>query len=176
MRRLFSTVFLLLVVACSNDDDSANDDPSDIRWVTGVRLVQSGGSPPIIAGNPNVLGQKILIFPNPAIGTFFVDTSLSETISGVWVRPGTATKSFDNIDFTEVLGSTLYQKSEIEANSVLSFPNTNTSNLSVDVSDLDSGYYRVFVEIDGAFYWENIFVANTNESVQEIIEFWNSSN
>ena len=164
--------WLFLCIACSNDDSDTNANAQNIQWVTGVQLVQSGGSPPVVAGNPNVVSQKILTFPNPAIGSFFVDISLSETISGVWVRPGIATKSFDSVDFSEVLRPTLYEKSEIEANAILSFPNTNTSNLLVDVSDLDSGYYRVFVEINGEFYWDNIFVANNNESPQEIIDFW----
>ncbi len=165
-------LLLLFAFIVSCDSDNGNEGGLNINLVTGIRVVQSQDSPPFTYGNPNILTQGMAVFPNPAIGNFFVQSFNTAEIANVWIIPGSPNKSFNTVDFTHILNSSTYGEDEIESNSILSFNGPNSGSLLIDVTNLDSGYYRVFVKIGDEFYWDNIFIANDNENIQDIEDFW----
>lgn len=173
MKQILLSLFTLLMIGCGNDDSENNsNDETQIDLVTGINIRSSIDSPPTQLGNPNINNDNDFIaFPNPPIGTLFI--SSDNEISDVWIVPSIAEKSFQQLDFIDILSWDLYAENEIDSHSELKFLNQNSTNLTLNLETLDAGYYKIFVKIDGTFYWENIYSSDGSQEIGELIDFWN---
>ncbi len=165
---------LLLFISCSNDDDNNNNSTSEtaIELVTGVNIRNSEFSAPIQLGNPNVFtNDQFIAYPNPPSGA--LSLSASENISDVWITNANAEKIYQQTDFNSILNSDLYAESEIELNAEMELNDLNSTNLVLNLENLNSGYYKVFVRINGNLYWDNIYIPESNFEIDNLINFWN---
>lgn len=125
-------------------------------------------------GNPNNYTTNIFtIYPNPSTG--FLSIASNTNITKVWVIPGNPNKIHQQTDFSSVLNSSLYSESQIQEKSQLKLNDINSLNIILDINSLNSGYYKVFIKINNAIYWDNIYLEKNGDedSFNEIINYWN---
>ncbi|SEC23402.1 hypothetical protein SAMN05192540_2682 [Maribacter dokdonensis] len=172
MKKIYLLLFTLLLIGCEKDAPENNStDETQIDLITGINIRSFVNSPATRLGNPNINNNNNFIaFPNPPIGTLFITSN--NVISDVWIVPSTAEKSFQQVDFNEILKSDLYTENEINSLSDSKFLNQNSNNLTLNLENLDVGYYKVFVKINGTFYWENIYSSDGSQEIEELIDFW----
>ncbi len=173
MKKLSFSLLLLFIISCDNNDDSENigNDATRLDLVTGINIRSSVNAPDVQLGNPNItMNTDFRIFPNPPIGTVFL-TSARE-IEEVWIIEGNAEKSFQETDFSTLLRPDLYTEDDIDSQAILKFPDQNVGNITLDLTDLNIGYYRVFVKMDGNLYWDNIYVSDGSVAIEQLIVFW----
>jgi hypothetical protein len=173
MKNITIIFALLIITSCSNDDENNNSTTeTNIELVTGINIRDSGSSASIQLGNPNVLtNNQFIAYPNPPAGA--LSLSASENISDVWITPANAEKLYQQTDFNSILNSNLYAESLIESNAEMEFINLNSTNLVLNLENLTSGYYRVFVKINGTLYWDNIYIPESNFEIDDLINYWN---
>ncbi len=173
MKKMTIIFALLVLISCSNDDENNNStSETNIELVTGINIRNSEFSSPTQLGNPNVLtNNQFIAYPNPPAGA--LSLSASENISDVWITSANAEKIYQQTDFNSILNSNLYTVSEIELNSEMEFTDLNSTNLVLNLENLNSGYFKVFVKIDGNLYWDNIYIPENNFEIDDLINFWN---
>ena len=173
MKNITIIFALLIITSCSNDDENnISTTETNIELVTGINIRDSGSSASIQLGNPNVLtDNQFIAYPNPPAGA--LSLSASENISDVWITPANAEKLYLQADFNSILNSDLYAESLIESNAEMEFINLNSTNLVLNLENLTSGYYRVFVKINGTLYWDNIYIPESNFEIDDLINYWN---
>ncbi|WP_298553943.1 hypothetical protein [uncultured Algibacter sp.] len=166
---------LVLVVSCKSDDDAtsttSNNESTRIDLVTGMYARASEFGPSIVLGNPNILDDKIFVYPNPAIGSVVVRSN-AEAFSDVWLVKANPLKKFQDEDFSKIFNTSLYSFSEISSQAELSFLDIAGTNLSINLENLSSGYYKVFARINDEIFWTNIYVGN-DKDIDTLINFWN---
>ncbi|GAB5400769.1 MAG: hypothetical protein Aureis2KO_23540 [Aureisphaera sp.] len=173
------------ILACANNDDSSdsnamNDDDGPMMTevealglVTGVRARQTFDQKPLLLGNPNVFvsGLALTAVPNPARDIMFLYSN--GTINDVWVIPAEAEKIYQDEDFNAVYSSDSYSINDVENISVVTASTINEGGATVNLEDLDPGYYRIFALVDGTLQWENLYIQSDSEDIDDLIEFWN---
>lgn len=164
---------ILILVSCSNDSENSNSSTeTSIELVTGINIRNSEFSAPIQLGNPNVFtNNQFITYPNPPSGA--LNLSAFETISDIWITSANAKKTHQQTDFNSILNSDLYTQSQIESNTEMEFLNLNSTNIVLNLENLTSGYYKVFVKINGKLYWDNIYVPSNNFDINDLINYWN---
>ncbi len=80
---------------------------------------------------------------------------------------------YQQTDFNSILNSDFYAESEIELNAEIKFTGLNSTNLVLNLENLTSGYYKVFVKINGNLYWDNIYIPEDNFEIDDLINYWN---
>ena len=172
MKKITIILALLLFISCSSDDENNNSrTETDIELVTGISIRNSEFSAPIKLGNPNVFtNNQFIAYPNPLAG--FLTLLASENISNIWIIPASADRIYQQTDFNSILNSDLYTETQIESNAELEFIDLSSANIILNLESLNSGYYKVFVKINGNLYWENIFVPDDNFEIDDLINYW----
>ena len=168
----FIIIFFILL-GCSNDDDSSSisSDVNSITLVTGINIRMSDVSESIKLGNPNVfIGSQFLAFPNPPSDNITIQSF--NTISDIWMIAAHAEKKYQETDFDEFLDSDLYTEETVDSKAELKFNEINSSNLTINIEDLNPGYYRVFVKINGSLYWDNLYIPDDSFEIDDLIESW----
>lgn len=174
MRIYFYIIVFLVFVSCKSDDDatsSPSNKTTNIELVTGMHARASEFGPSILLGNPNIFDGAISVYPNPAIGNLRI-VSNSGSISDIWMVKGDAQKSFQDTEFSSILSSDLYSSTEIENIAELSFEDLTGNNLIINLENVSFGYYRVFVKINDAIFWTNVYVGN-DKDIEDLMSFWN---
>lgn len=174
MKKILLIVILVLFNSCNKNDDNNVVDPTSMSLVTGVNFRQSFDDTPLTLGNPNIYTNNIfVIYPNPSTGILSIASN--QNISKVWVISANANKIYQQTEFSTILNSSIYSESQIQAKSLVTLNDINAANLIVDLNNLNSGYYKVFVKINEAIYWDNIYleIDGDENSFNEIINFWN---
>lgn len=176
MKKGLYILITILTLSCNNDGANDLTDKTSLDLVTGINFRQNFDDLPLQLGNPNVLiNNKFVMYPNPAIETFFI--MAEENVTDVWIVPASPGKIYQDEDFGSVLNSNLYTEQSIITNSDLSLNGQSSNNISVNIGSLERGYYRVFVKCGGEIYWDNLYKlgneGNTEEQVNAIINFWN---
>lgn len=174
MKKKLTLIFVLVLFSCSNDQNNSpnSNDETQLDLVTGIFARQSANSPPTVLGNPNVLISEFVMYPNPSIDFLFVESQDNSTISDIWFVRANADKIFQDTDFGTILNSNLYAESDIELNSQLQLRDLDVSNSTINLENLGSGYYRVFVKIDNRIMWDNIYIDRGNQAFEDLIDFW----
>lgn len=169
MKKYFIILLLIIGISCSGDEE--NLDPTDINLVTGINIKEFQEALPTRLGNPNTFNQgQFIIYPNPVKNNLRIKSI--ENLTEIWVLPATASKSYKGTDFQQLLSSDLYSENTITAKSVLQFEDLVWSEIALDIESLNSGYYKVFVKINGNIYWDNIYVSNDNFEIKDLINYW----
>ncbi|MBU2951468.1 hypothetical protein KO493_12250 [Tamlana agarivorans] len=164
---------LLLLVSCSSDSENNNStSKGEVELVTGINIRSSEYSEVTRLGNPNVFTKnQFVVFPNP-LARPYLSVKSSVNISDAWVISANAEKTQQQADFSSILNSDYYNESEIELNAKMEFIDVNSTNLILNLENLSSGYYKVFVKINGNLYWDNIFLQGNDLDVDDLINYW----
>lgn len=164
----------IIAVSCSSGDDDGHTNSSsetDIELVTGLNLRNSEFSDIYRLGNPNVFSDDLFIaYPNPTLGVLNI-RAYSE-ISAVWITPSQANKKHQQTDFSSILTSSLYDEATIASLANKELTDLSATNLIMNLNELKTGYYKVFVKINGNIYWENIFFQDNNTDIEDLISYW----
>lgn len=175
IKRPVLVMAILMAMSCNKKDDTGKTDLPDetaLSLVTGINARETPDQLPLTLGNPNVLTLSTLSV-YPTVPRSIINIASNNTITSVWIIPATAEKIYQEVDFGNVLNSSLYAESELETTSIISLNNQSSNVLSVDLESTPTGYYRVFAKISGVIYWDNIYVLDDSEEIEDLIDFWN---
>ena len=172
MKRVYIIIgIILLSVSCSSDDSKPSNE-KDLELFTGMIARTSERGLSILMGNPNILVDQTLMFPNPAISSIVIREYSNAEITNVWFVKVNPQKKYQTVDFNSILNSKLYTDSEIESKADLSLNNLNGTDLSINLENLSFGYYRVFLKVGDKIQWNNIYIGN-DKNIEDLIAFWN---
>lgn len=173
MKKLIILLALNFLISCNKDnDDIKTANATNIDLVAGLHIRNSNDSEIIKLGNPNVWNEnQFIIYPNPTAGA--LSLSSNDRITDVWIIAAKANKTYQNTNFNLILNSNVYSESQIISNSKFQFNNLNSSNVVLNLNDVNSGYYKVFVKINSKLYWENIYVPDDNFQIEDLLNYWN---
>lgn len=175
MKKSLLILISVLSLSCSSDDNS-NPGNTDMNLVTGINLRQTAEDIPLEFGNPNILvNNKFVTYPNPV--NEVVNIAAQENITDVWLVRGTPKKIYQSINFSSILNNNLYPEASIVTNSDFALNGQSSNVISLNISALEKGYYKVFVKIGGQIYWDNLYKyedGETNEDQFDILfNYWN---
>ncbi len=172
MKKLIILSALIVLFSCNNDDDSnIENDKFSLNLVTGLDIRADQNFTPIRLGNPNILVEQTLVYPNPAPTALSIIATSSGQISDIWIIRGNPQRNYQDIDFDSLLHNSLYSEEALHTNSEANFTDLNTSNTIINLSDFEEGYYRAFIKIDDNIEWHNIYVGAPD--IDAFIESWN---
>ena len=161
-------VLIVALVSCESDDDTSLVlEEVDLELVTGLQIRNSQASFLMQLGNPNVLSEESIMYPNPAIDAFRIDVFGDSEITDVW----NAQKVYQDVDFDSLLSSDVYLESEIENKSDYYFSFNGSGNAIINLENYDNGYYKIFVKINNQIEWNNIYVGNDMD-VNDLMNYW----
>ncbi len=146
---------LLIVGACDEGSDGLNYE--SLEATTGLQWVDANGN---LVGKwkiPNDYNPSSAIYPNPSNG--IISISALEPLKRFWIVPATCVNE-NNSQIPNLISSVSYSVEDIEARSVKDFViQSNNLNVVGDLSDLSSGIYKVFIELDnGTINWFSIYI------------------
>ncbi len=174
MKKEIFILLTFLFLSCSSNDDTNNlTEPTSLSLVTGINFRENFDDPPLELGNANIfVDNKFVIYPNPSNGPVYL--SSSQNVTDVWIVPANPEKIYQDLDFNTILNTNLYSEQSIISNSNFSLTSQSSTNLSLNIGTLATGYYRVFVKIDGDIYWDNLYKNNGSspEQMAAIVNFW----
>lgn len=176
MKKVILSLVVLHTLAFQCDPGTGIYDTNarDLEIITGLQVRAANGVELQKFGNPNYKNSTIHAYPNP------VNTQLSGTgpdiVRKVWFVPGELEYDFQGVEFNVLYQNVLYPEADIEADHVKFFT-PNSAFFVVNVSDVPSGYYRVFYLLDnGEMYWDNIYIDHERpfqESIDQLADDWN---
>jgi hypothetical protein len=191
--KFYTTIFLVIFfcfISCSKEKDaiinssvgtgtsiSTNTISKELSLsiVTGLSLHDDVGAPMGVLGNPNIkLPNNIQPYPNTpgqAIAIYSADT-----INKVWILPASADQQFSQVEYNTLYQTFNYTVVDIEKLDLIYLEPNTSGSFQLDLSSLNSGYYRLFFKtINDSLYWDNIYI-NTNLTYQEkvvsLVSFW----
>lgn len=173
MKKVLFFLLAIVVLGCVSENDGP--EKTALKLITGLTLRQNFDDTPFQLGNPNTLtADKFVIYPNPANETFVVFAD--ENVSNVWVVPANPQKIYQDVDFSTVLNNDLYSEQTLASNSDSWLSGQTSNTVSMDISDLEPGYYKVFVKIGGEIYWDNLYKydeqLNDEAPFNALADFW----
>ena len=174
MKKILLVIIVIVLNSCNKNDDNDEIGASTIDLVTGINFRQTFDDTSLTLGNPNNYTNNIfVIYPNPAVD--FLSIASNENITKVWIIPGNPNKIYQQTDFSTIYNPSTYTESQIQTKSLLELNDLNSTNVLVDLNSLNTGYYRIFLKINNALYWDNIYLEKDGDedSINEIINFWN---
>ncbi|MBQ4821532.1 hypothetical protein [Aquimarina sp. MMG016] len=180
VKKISLILTLTVLLGCKNDDDSgvldnAVDGQNSITLVTGIALKASALDMPLVFGNPNIKNNGVFIAPNPtgSDGIFSVSSVTGGSISNLWIIPGNAQKVYQEVNFLTTLTDVNYEDADLTAVAVENISGINGTDITINLENFSSGYYRVFIKTANGLSWENLFLNNDgNTSIQDIEDFW----
>jgi len=166
---LCSFCLALLILSCSNNDDSTIE--TNINLVTGMDLRADEFTEPIRLGNPNIFAKSSVAYPNPTFNVLNIALNGNQNVQSVFIINGLKTKSFQDVDFSSILNLNSYSSEQISSESFEEFEINNTvDGVVVNLENYDEGYYRLFIETNNGFEWHNIYKGTPN--IEELIDEW----
>lgn len=173
MRAIISLVCGLFLFAACDPDDNQGPPELEVNFVTGINLSDENGLALGKKGNPNVKPEGVAVFPNPVLSGV-MQVAGQQSITNLWLVEGIAQKTAAT-DIQSLLENHEYTTEDIKAFPVLEFT-PNDTTFAIDVSMLEKGYYRVFLQrADGAIVWDNIYLspgATFADTWTELGNFW----
>lgn len=166
--KLLFMVTTLLTWSCSKEEPEIRLSQFETPVVTGFELRDEFGNLNKVIGNPNIkLGNEsndhtseyyFITFPNPSINSCRVNikTPNPHSIKRVWIveakyfgNSSSSTTHLGASSLIDVGGSPLIQ-SEGPYNGLI----------SIDLSSLKEGYYRIYLEVDHLILYDNLIIEN----------------
>ncbi len=175
MKKVILSLVVLHTLAFQCDPGTGIYDPTprDMEIITGLQVRATNGVELQKFGNPNSKTGTIKGYPNPA-NTFLYGTG-SDIVRRMWFVPGELEYDYHGVEFDVLYQNFVYPEADVQAEQV-KFYTPNSYFFAVNVSDVPSGYYRVFYILDnGEMYWDNIFIDHEKpfqESVDQVATDW----
>lgn len=163
MKYLQILTLVLIGIACGDDGDGQQHSLSfqDLDVVTGIDLTDASGALVGLWRSPNQNTGGSTAFPNPAgdVVNLAVNPSSIAGIQEVLVVPATCLLDRSTTDIPLKSLSLSYTRDEVASLSAKTILlDTNPSTLQLDLSDLTTGFYKVFyIATDDNLYWINVY-------------------
>ena len=152
---------LFLLVSCEKDaaEYPVISSMKEPPVITGIAMKDEKGGAIGWIGSPNVntgtspRGFKILAYPNPCKNN--LNLAISALTSGsarVWMAGAKFEGAASNLSIQFLYDS----NTTIDIRYVSLKSGLN--NIAIDISARPEGYYRLYVEMEGTTYWDNIWV------------------
>jgi len=175
MKKIAFGLIVALFISCENNDEVPID-PETFRidMVTGLNIRNESGDIVETWGNPNVYGYlQMKIGPIPARETIRIESSLY-VIDNIYIVRASHTREFSDVDYNQAFINNPVQIEEVQTASTRTFSDLDVNEITIDVSELPQGYYRVFVEANGGYQIlsENIYLDRTNNTSIHGINVW----
>jgi hypothetical protein len=174
MKKIILFVLVVSIFSCKNDDSNNQTDMLNINLVSGINLRETADQVPLRFGNPNIfVSNQLVVYPNLAYEV--INIYSQNVITDVYFISGWPEKIHQNVDFNDILNSGVYAESTISGLSTLKFNGTDLFS-TFNISNLEAGYYRVFIKTNNQFYWDNFYKTNSptsNTQIENISTFWN---
>ncbi len=164
-----SLLILLVIVAfaisCSKEEADLRMPEFEVPVVTGFHMRDEAAQPMGSIGIPNVkLGHPsgnwdseyfITFFPNPAInrGTVYMKSPDEYDVKKVWLTRAVFKPPFSIPDI-----DTDGMNNFIAGGTPLIQAETTDDHLFLNLTDLSSGYYRLYVSVNGHLFYDNIVI------------------
>jgi hypothetical protein len=158
-------LLLTIVFGCSKTDDSSiRLADMDTPTLTGFVLRDVSGSPVGIIGTPNVNSQltgdpsainySIVAYPNPCkrILALMIQTPNPNASQKIWIVKGKTDATLSNS------GINLGMNTATAGGQPLLQATTSGTSLTLDVSSLPSGYYRLYVKVEDKLLYDNLIL------------------
>lgn len=162
---IFSSLFILtLLFSCCKKNDNVVVDESPI--LNGYFMRDFNAQPNGSVGTPNVyLGDStdyikanyfIMSYPNPAQSTIIIDVKSvsSSSINKIWITPANW-----NTGFTD--NSTPFKNKNtlvVGSNTKVYETTDSLKNFYINTENFQEGYYRVYLNVDGKTFYDNIAI------------------
>ena len=194
-------VLSLVAVSCVGD----NDYKIGLRDITGVKLFDDMATPFGAFGNPSdfyvgelaeleqevveesidyidsggglsvvfQISNSIHVYPNPVNNILNIDYPYK--IDNVWVIKGKLTRAFQKIDVKIDDFSNDYNLEKLRTISEGLIENVNSSNVKINFSNKEPGFYKVFVETRERLVWYSVYkqgVVNSQEELFSEMNYW----
>ena len=167
MKKL-SYLCLLILIITSN---SCTKEVADTRLsdftepvITGYYQTNENGEEMGAVGIPNVKRfngadrnhstHLMVIFPNPAYYSFNIrmETPVPSTTKKIWITRANI------VDMPDNSGIDLAMTTMVVGGSPVFQTETNSDHITINVEDVEDGYYRVYVEADDIILYENLVI------------------
>lgn len=175
MKKIVIALMSVVILSCSSSD-SGSSDTTSLNLVTGINFRQNADDASFGLGNPNILvNNKFVIYPNPANDVVMITSE--QNVTDVWIVPGNAKKIHQDVSFNTILNNNLYSEEALVSKADFAVNGQSSESLGLNISQLQKGYYRVFVKIGGQIYWDNLYKNGSNggseAEIATLINFWN---
>ena len=153
----------MLMHACTKDRSELEFDIlkqplyQKIDIITGLQLYDANGIPIGNWRSPNDLLTEASIFPNPTNG--FVHVSSLQNIEQLWLIESSCLHDTIHEHIFQEAQETVFTINDFQELSIMDVQvDQPTTQLSLDISHLSTGLYRVFIQLKtGQITWQNIF-------------------
>ncbi len=173
MKKFLFTLLILTSISCQKENGTVDTSSADIDLITGMEMTEITGTPIGSIGNPNVLNDAFAIYPNPTNEEISILSLDQSDITDCWIIKGNTKKMFQDIDFDNVLHSNLYTENELDGKALKLISDLEHYSIKLNLSDFESGHYRLFIKINGDIKWDNIYILRDNESYLDLFDtFW----
>lgn len=173
MKKIIFTLLMLTFINCQKENEVDVISSTDIDLITGIEMTNIYGVKEYRIGNPNVLSNGLLIYPNPIKGIIGIMSLEGVKITDFWILKGYPKKLFQDIDFDKVLSSDLYTENELNNKALKRKSDLENYNIYINLEDFETGHYRVFIKVDGKIKWDNFYILNEKESPLDLLDnFW----
>jgi len=175
MKKVILSLIVLHTLAFQCDPGTGLYDttPRDMEIITGLQARASNGVELQKFGNPNAKTGGIAAAPNP-VNTLLTGTG-ADIVRKVWLVPGKLEYGFRTVEFDVLYQNHIYSQADIEAEHV-KFYTPNTAYFAINLTDVPSGYYRIFFQLDnGEMQWDNIYIDHEKpfqESIDQLADDW----
>ena len=158
--RILTIILLALsfsFISCGDTQDEESKDYQSIDAITGLRLIDANGQPLGLWRDPNDKPTNVFAFPNPNNGAVFIFSEVP--MENIWILNGDCFIDSMNTDIITLSQSLEFESSDIDAIDIQQYPVDNATQLTLNLSDLTKGFYRLFVQLNnGEINWQNIYI------------------
>jgi len=169
----FLALIPLVFTFCAKEEPVTRLPGLEIPEITGYYLRDQNGYTMGTIGNPNVqpgngpsLAESdhyFMIYPNPATHYLYLysKSTAANSVRRIWMVAAATGSSAPG--YSEAFNSI-----NLVAGGTPLISHTSTSdNIVLDISSLEPGYYRVYLENDGLLFYDNLVVAAPSSEPQK---------
>lgn len=165
----FILIFISIsILSCSKDDSNIRVSNLETPILTGFLLRNITGDVIGKIGFPNIkLGNEsndnnseyfFSTYPNPIKdkASIYIKSPNTNTTKKVWIVHAEYNNNISNAE-TSIGNATLLSA----GGSPIFYGEISSNDIHLDLSNLNEGYYRVYVNIDGLTLYDNLIITNT---------------
>lgn len=176
MKKTLFLLSALIFLVCSCDDDNMPTMPEPepepgftmLDVVTGLDYFDENGAPIGLWKTPNDRPGIARAFPNPNLGV--VSILSMKNINRIWLIPSTCMIDTITENIPELSQSLSFEITALEEAQIKDISLSESSlQLSLDLSDTSTGFYKLFYQIEETeeIFWQNIYSDPNGNSIPE---------
>ena len=159
-------ILFLALVSCTKEGTEYRLSSIDIPEISGFAFRNEFGDYSGSVGQPNARTKytdksgneyNFLLFPNPCISYFscYFHGTIPFDSAKIWVVEGVYS---GDADYLSGLGIIMNSNNLVAGGAPVFQTETDQERVSIDVSTLEDGYYRVYTKINDIVLWNDIII------------------